>query len=619
MQLGKASAAIDLGLCGDNDGDNISAKNRWYGEHTALYWLWKNSDAQIKGLMHYRRLLDLLSPNEKHRRVFLEDIVDPDNFVKGLGLTTENVLRTMENVDVITQTKEDNFFKGSVYEHFACNHIKEHIDWVVEIIKIDFPQFYPVVKKCLDGNGMYFQNLCIMKAEHFDTMCKFCFAILDKLEKMVDVKRPEIANGWRYTSRYAGFIGERITSFFIEILRSQGKKILEYGRVDIVVKGTDSYSNANYYCVDAYSTKNSESIEFDPVFDKNAVAIMMATNNKYAAYCGVMLQSIIEHANPSRNYDIVIAVSDVSENNKRLLELMSTTNVSVRAINCNKLLQRHAEKLFTREHFTVDMYQRLFIPELFAQYDKVLYLDSDMVALRDIADLFDIDIGNNWWGAARELLIPTLGFVSGTYEQKTLLPYIKETLQMDDVLNYFNSGVMIWNVSQCIKDKIQEGLIRKLAKIKEPFFPDQDIINSLANGKHIHWISNAWNVAWNPPFHWTAGMHTIPYQMAVFLLEDPFILHYCGVVKPWLAASSPNANYFWQYARKTPFYEKLLMEFIEKNNRNGEIRADNSNQIKNYKAKAEKYKLLQGVTFGVITAFTRRKNEYRKKIEALGM
>ena len=41
----------------DDTGDNIANRNNQYSELTALYWAWKNLNADYIGIVHYRRYM----------------------------------------------------------------------------------------------------------------------------------------------------------------------------------------------------------------------------------------------------------------------------------------------------------------------------------------------------------------------------------------------------------------------------------------------------------------------------------------------------------------------------------------------------------------------------------
>jgi len=565
MQLGKAEAKIDLGFRSDDTGDNISAKNKYYAEDTAFYWLWKNSDADIKGIMHYRRLLNLNSANGDDKHIALEDIKSPEQFVLDLGLDSKTISEIMKIEEVIVWKKRsvrNDSQNCNIEEQYKVSHIPEYLDYSMGIIEQDFPEIYPSAKRVLAQDYGHFANLCIMKAVYFDSLCEFKFGVLTKLEKMVDVNRPEITDGWQHTARYTGFIGERLTMFYVEYLHERQVKVAEYPIVTIAPKDMRELWDTAYYKKDTYSGKEAEK-NITPVFGKDAVTAMLAANNGNAPYCGVMLQSIIENANPDRNYDLVVLSRDIEENNKKLLESMSKPNISVRVIYIHEYVNKALFDFFTiREHFSIETYFRFFIPGLFEKYNKVLYLDCDMAALRDIAGLYDTDIGDNWWGVTHEINLSVQGFTKEAWEYKNFMPYLKNNLKVDSPFFYFQAGVMIWNINQCNKDGVTEKLTDRLAEIGKPFYADQDVMNSVANGKNIYWISNYWNVPWHYQFIWPQYKGRFAYDTVIHQLEKPFIIHFSGGIKPWREPSRPNARYFWQYARNTPFYETLLHDMI---------------------------------------------------------
>ena len=70
IQVGKAISEYDLGIIGDDTGDNISQKNPSYCELTAQYWAWKNVDCRYIGLCHYRRYFETVYTDELLERLF---------------------------------------------------------------------------------------------------------------------------------------------------------------------------------------------------------------------------------------------------------------------------------------------------------------------------------------------------------------------------------------------------------------------------------------------------------------------------------------------------------------------------------------------------------------------
>ena len=125
------------------------------------------------------------------------------------------------------------------------------------------------------------------------------------------------------------------------------------------------------------------------------IPIFFTIDDSYAPFLAVALNSAIKNANPDRNYRAIVLHQDLSETNIAKLQSLQADNFKIELTpmkaNFDALDDRMSNRLRC-DYFTLTIYFRLFIPAMFPQYDKGIYIDSDVVLTDDIAKLFDIGI-----------------------------------------------------------------------------------------------------------------------------------------------------------------------------------------------------------------------------------
>ena len=70
IQVGYDEVSEHFGFQGDNTGDNISYKHRYYSDLSAVYWGWKNLDVEYMGSCHYRRYFVSRKPKYNDDKFF---------------------------------------------------------------------------------------------------------------------------------------------------------------------------------------------------------------------------------------------------------------------------------------------------------------------------------------------------------------------------------------------------------------------------------------------------------------------------------------------------------------------------------------------------------------------
>ena len=217
-------------------------------------------------------------------------------------------------------------------------------------------------------------------------------------------------------------------------------------------------------------------------------------------------------------------------------------------------------KLKANAHISEETYYRFLIQEALPDYDKVLYLDSDLVINGDIAELFETDICDYALAATRDP--DFLGQINGA--NRETMEYIKTDFKMKNPYNYFQAGVLLFNEDKMRKKhSLKEWL--DLASIPR-LYNDQDVLN-LECEDEVKYVDMKWGMIVDHDH--SRVKDVISYAPDEIQKEyavahaNPVIIHYAGFKKPWYDPTEDYAEEFWKYAKKTVYYEELL-QFITK-------------------------------------------------------
>lgn len=343
-----------------------------------------------------------------------------------------------------------------------------------------------------------------------------------------------------------------------------------------------------------------------PVFRDKSISIVLCADENYLSFMSVTIQSIIQNSSIESNYDIVVLNSKMSVEYRNRIESMvrGRDNISIRFYDIDKLFNVYDDGSFhVTAHFSKAAYYRFFIPVIFKKFKKVLYLDSDLLVLGNLQEVFDLDMEEFMIAAA-----PALGPISGYYKGD-LKKYFEHKLNITNPNKYFNSGVMLFNIDLSNKNNLFELLIQRLKVIDKPFLVDQDIFNSVCNGA-VKVLPQVWNLT----------THLVEVQdlyelLPISLFKDfvlakanPKIIHFTSSAKPWNSTNVPYGSLFWNFARNTPFYEDIIIKEMRRNiskNLNSSV----VNKI-NFKKRLKifRYKIMKIFVFG------KNKEKYKQKI-----
>lgn len=289
---------------------------------------------------------------------------------------------------------------------------------------------------------------------------------------------------------------------------------------------------------------------FKPAFEKNNVAVVLASDNNYVPLLNVAIQSIIDYSSSENNYDIIVLSDEITlVSRKKMKALVKSDNISIRFLEVSCALENRNFS-FRCEQLSRSTFARLLLPEMLPHHEKIVYLDCDLILQNDVAILYSEDVSDCLLGAIKDRFVSVL-----RNSQEEEYNHIKKHVALEDGDDYFNAGVLVMNLKE-FRKRYTCDYMMEIATSRKWMWEDQDVLNHLCR-KSVKWISPKWNMFWGT----LEPLRDIMMQDMEFYeaFNNPCIIHYAGGSLPIKAFDSTYSVEFWETARKTPFYESVLM------------------------------------------------------------
>ena len=270
----------------------------------------------------------------------------------------------------------------------------------------------------------------------------------------------------------------------------------------------------------------------------NEIPVFFASDDNYIPCLAVAIHSLEKNASKKNNYKLIILHSGMSEKGKQEIKEFEQENIKIDFKDISNIENDLKDDLALRlrDYYSSTIYYRIFIGSLFPEYHKAVYIDSDVVLLDDIANLYNTDLEGNIIGAIPDGVV---------HDSKKLQDYVEVN---DGVENkkYFNSGVLVIDLDKFRETRVEERFVRILTKYNcDTIAPDQDYLNILCKDK-VKYLPLSWD--------------KMPDYCEHLDEKDLHLIHYNMFRKPWHYRDVEYSDIFWKYAKETKYYDELKKE-----------------------------------------------------------
>ena len=275
--------------------------------------------------------------------------------------------------------------------------------------------------------------------------------------------------------------------------------------------------------------------------------ILYALNENYMPHLAASACSLCENNKGVDQINFhIISLGIKPESQSKFIELCQRYNRSVQFYELGDMRKR-LKGDYDTHGFDISILTRLFVGSVLPEsVDKILYLDCDTIVLDNLQDCWNTDLADNVLAAVPEPVI--------TKSRRGIL-------NMDETDNYYNSGVLLFNLSLWREQNCEEKILKYFVQNSSRLIAgDQDAINACFKGQIVALL---------PKYNFASYNLYYPYKLlkklagkSPYITEDqyndskknPVIIHYLGEERPWrIGNTHPNSDDYKKYLSLTPW------------------------------------------------------------------
>jgi len=292
------------------------------------------------------------------------------------------------------------------------------------------------------------------------------------------------------------------------------------------------------------------------------ISLCFICDENYVMPTVVAISSVIINKNKEDVYDIYVVSNNLSVESTDILEELGSESARIIVVKTDNN-DKYGRFAMKSTYVTTTSLYKFDLPYLLpVELGKVLYLDGDIIAQKNVAPIFNEDIENVYAGVVKDFYV----------ELKDKDDF-RQRLNMNHK-GYFNSGVLLLNLKKMREDNLPELLFQYRNSNKDKYM-DQDTFNVVLkeNIKYLSPFYNFMSACWvynkdEIADYYKIGMVDTKYEW----IKEALVIHYTGL-KPWKYFDYFAADIWLHYYLLSPLKDVLLVRRSLNDERN--VKKDN--------------------------------------------